>query len=168
MDAMHLPLPKAAVKVVNLVSEKAMTIETDQKGKFCSSLPEGQYSLEASMTGFVSARYTPITLSYPNTLRLSFLLPLAEINEGGFGPDAIISGTLGAFESPSVGAEICLAAPTLTVPVCTTTNDLGEYALSIRPGKYEVTIRARGRISQPMPLDLPSSGVYRNRLKVDR
>jgi hypothetical protein len=165
MDVMRLPLPRATVTVANLVSRKSVTIKTNQEGLFCSSdLAEGQYSIEASMSGFMNVRYTPVSLSYPNTVRIVFWLPLADIEEGGFGTDAVLSGTLGTAEGPNSGAEICLIGPTLSEPICTRTNDLGEYALTVPPGKYEATVRTRGGVPKSTPLDLPSSGVYRNRL----
>ena len=63
------------------------------------------------------------------------------------------------------GAHVCLTRSDRSDrPVCTTTNRLGQYFLSVTPGVYEVTISYGNFPETKKRLDLTTAGTYRNRL----
>jgi hypothetical protein len=64
-DEGQQPLPAARVHVVSLGDGQAHDRQTDANGSSClSGLPEGLYSVEASLQGFLHVRYYPVRVSY--------------------------------------------------------------------------------------------------------
>jgi hypothetical protein len=167
-DYAELPLPGARVIAVNLQTNKLSSAQTDSNGKACiSALAEGLYSVEVGLTGFLNVRYYPVRVAYPVAQNLHFRLPFGEITEGGIGQDVTISGTLLHNGAPVGGAEICVFSPDGTSPLtCGLTTELGEYALSFRPGTYDVDVKAAG-VTHRSRIDVLAPGVYRNLLAIE-
>lgn len=169
LDVAGQPLPNATLNVVNLADGKKRGVGlTDVKGMVCiARLPEGLYSAEASLAGFMNVRYYPVRVAFPERVHLAFHLPFAEIQEGGIQTEAILSGTLGGERQPISGVRVCLFHNRDTVSIaCTVTNDLGQYALVVPPGVYRVEVRRQRRIVGQSTIDVSVPGVYRNRISV--
>jgi hypothetical protein len=109
-DSAGLPLRNAWINVVCLKTNKLYTGEADPDGKACiSKLPDGLYSVEAGLTGFLNVRYYPVRIKYPAVEQLQFRLPFGEITEGLLSQDATVAGTLKADgDTPVQGANICI------------------------------------------------------------
>jgi len=171
VDPGDQPLPNAALKIVGLSDPaRHYTGQTDREGKVCiGNIPEGLYSVEASMTGFLNVRYYPVRVVFPREVHLEFRLPIGYIGEGGIAPESVLSGTLKRSGEPVGGIKICLFEGNSTTPTaCDTTDDIGEYALTVAPGKYAVELSDRGKLQMPRrPIDLSVAGQYRDRLSFD-
>jgi Carboxypeptidase regulatory-like domain len=169
VDVTEAPLPNATINIVSLSdpSKRASAI-TGSNGKACvSQLPEGLYAVEAGLTGFLNVRYYPVRIEFPNNVHLSFRLPFGDIGEGGIEPDAIVSGTLEDAGHATSGIKICLLQHEGAVPTaCTVTNDLGQYALTVPPGKYRVEVTRLSKTLFSGSLDLSSPGSYVNKLRL--
>jgi hypothetical protein len=168
LDVAGQPLPNATLNVVNLLDGKERaTQSTDSNGMVCiERLSEGLYSAEASLAGFMNAKYHPVRVVFPRRVHLTFCLPFAENMEGGIQREAILSGTLHGKTRPVSGVKLCLFGPADAVPVaCTFTNDLGQYAVVLSPGVYRVELRRQLRIVGELKLDLSLPGVYRDRIR---
>lgn len=142
----------------------------DTNGKACiEHLPEGLCSVEASSSGsgFLNVKYYPVRVVFPEDVNLSFRLPFGEIGEGGLLSEAILSGTLMDQGKPSGDVKICLFEGSKSLPfACTVTNDLGQYALIVPPGKYRLELsRAVARIFTAT-IAVPVPGYYRNRVSM--
>jgi hypothetical protein len=168
-DYVDLPLPGAWVNAISLASGELRTTHTDRRGAVCfPALPEGLYSVEVGLTGFLNVRYYPVRLTYPEGAELSFRLPFGESSEGGLVQEANLSGTLRRGGSPLPGAKICLLPPEGREPfTCTLTNNLGEYAISVPPGRYKTDISILGRMVFRGTADVSGPGYYRDLLKID-
>jgi hypothetical protein len=168
MDPANLPLPNAWVNIVGLATNKLYTARTDRKGRACvSRLPEGLYSVESGLTGFLNVRYYPVRVTYPATHELQFRLPFGEITEGGLSQEATVTGTLKQGDTPVQSASICIFGLQEDTPItCTVTNDLGEYALSLPPKTYRVEVRISGGEIQRSKIDVSTAGSYRNLITV--
>jgi hypothetical protein len=130
MDYARLPLPSVSLNATNLATGKAYVARTDKNGTACFvDIPEGLYSVEASLTGFLHVKYFPVRVTPSAKERLSFWLPFAEVTEGGIGQESTLSGTLLNNGSPLESAEVCMIRTVGASRTCTVTNDLGEYAL---------------------------------------
>lgn len=167
VDPAGLPLPGAAVKIVSLLRvDKRFSVSTDQQGRACAGdVPEGLYSVEASLAGFLNVKYYPVRVSFPGGVNLSFQLPFGEITEGGVQAEAILSGTLEDKGKPLSGIKICLFDKTQTAPTgCTVTNDLGEYALCVPPGVYRLELSKLLHKITSIKVDLSNAGYYRNKV----
>lgn len=158
------PLPSASVAALDLARGTRYESKTDRKGESCfPAIREGRYSVEAGLAGFMNVRYYPVRVVFPTKTQLSFRLPLGEITEGDFfSEESVVSGTLELGGSPVKGARICIAVP--GDPQCTTTNDLGEYAISVAPGSYEWEIRTADGMTYRSRINLPGPGTFRDRL----
>ena len=159
----------AAVKVVSLLDiGKRFTTKTDADGKACAAeVPEGLYSVEASMAGFLNVRYYPVRVSFPRGANLSFQLPFGDISEGGTQPEAILSGTLRDKGKPRSGIRICLFENAAANPVgCGVTNDLGEYVVTVPPGKYWLELSELLQKISRTKIDLSNSGYYRDKVSL--
>jgi hypothetical protein len=101
-DYADLPLSGAWVNIIDVTTAKAnagsqapsYSISTDAAGKACKTLPEGTYSVEAGLTGFLNVRYYPVRVALPYVVDLSYRLPNGPVGEGGVEQEAILSGTL--------------------------------------------------------------------------
>lgn len=163
MDYAQLPLPTVSLTIINLTTGKAYQGRTDKSGVACvANLPEGPYSVEASLAGFLHVKYFPVHVVTANKQNLRFWLPFAELSEGGITEDSSISGTLSWHGSTLPFAEVCLSRQTSRT--CTTTNDLGEYALVVAAAEYEAEVRSNKGTIFRSSIDLSTPGVYRNRI----
>src|ERR1022692_396309 len=130
VDSAHLPLPSASVKATHLETGKPYAGQTGNDGKTCvSGLPEGLYSVEAHLAGFLYVRYYPVRVGPSAKQNLSFSLPFAEITEGGVGDESTLTGTLRKDGIAVDSATVCMTSASTSLKTCTTTNDLGEYVL---------------------------------------
>jgi hypothetical protein len=165
MDYAQLPLPSASLNATNLTTGKAYAARSDKSGGACfSSIPEGLYSIEASLAGFLHVKYFPVRVTSSATERLSFWLPFGEITEGGIGQESTLSGTLLDGNSPVESAEVCLIGTGGAPRTCTVTNDLGEYALVVPSGAYQAETRTRDGKVYKSTINASVPGIYRNRL----
>jgi hypothetical protein len=171
VDPGDRPLPNAALKIVDLSdATKHYVGQTDREGNLCiSKIPEGLYSVEASLPGFLNVRYYPVRVVFPREVHLEFRLPIGYIGEGGIAPESVLNGTLKRGGEPAGGIKICLFDGASTTPsACDNTDDLGEYALTVAPGKYAVELSDRGKLKMPRrQIDLSVAGQYRDRLSLD-
>lgn len=164
-DPARLPLWNAAVTVIGLTIEKQASEQSDRNGIACiNGLPEGLYSVEVSLTGFLNVRYYPIRLGPDRVARPHFTMPLGEIGESFEAQEALLSGTLKLGDSAVSKATICLKMlNSEAAPKCTESNEIGEYAFSVLPGKYRAEVVTNEKVFS-MLLDLSSAGYYRNRI----
>jgi hypothetical protein len=168
MDYAKLPLPSATITATNLGTGKAYQARSHKDGSACiSEVPEGLYSVEASLTGFLHVKYFPVRITASETAKLSFWLPFGEIEEGGIGQESTVSGTLLSRGLPAEAAEICLLRVDTAAKSCTITNDLGEYALVVPPGAYDTEVRTKGGAVYKSRIDVSTPGIYRNRLSLE-
>jgi hypothetical protein len=154
--------------VASLKTNKLYTGQADSNGKACiTSLPEGLYSVEAGLAGFLNVRYYPVRVKYPAVEQLQFRLPLGEITEGLLSQEATVAGTLKVGDNPVEGANICiLELEHNTRVTCARTNDLGEYALSLPPGVYAVETRMLDGAVHHSKINVSAPGSYRNLITV--
>ena len=98
IDEANLPLPNAWINVTRMLKPtadannspiKAYNSSTDAKGAACLAIPEGTYSVEVGLTGFLNVRYYPVRLMYPYGRRLNFQLPIGDVTEDGVTAEAI-------------------------------------------------------------------------------
>jgi len=165
------PLPQAILSISGLSGgPQRFSARADHDGNVCvGHIPEGLYAVEVSLTGFMNVRYYPVRVVFPNTVHLAFHLPFGNVNADTFSTDSTLSGTLRRKGEPAAGIKLCLFQSEANVPsVCDSTDDIGEYALVVPPGKYEVEISDRGKLLVPRrPMDLSVPGLYRDRLSLD-
>jgi hypothetical protein len=163
VDYSGLPLPNSSLVATNLQTGKSFTTKSNYAGRAClGKVPEGLYSIEAGLRGFLNVRYYPVRVRFPDRPNLKFQLPFSEITEGGLGQDAILSGTLQDKDAPLEGAEVCVLQQDGTRAACTITNELGEYALTVSPGSYKGEIKAaNGKVYRSI-INLSRPGLYRN------
>jgi len=168
-DPGNLPLPDASVSAVNLNTAKLYTGRTGREGRVClSGVPEGLYAVEVGLAGFLNVRYYPVRIAPVATHELRFLLPFGEITEGTVAQEATLSGTLTQEGAPVQNASICvLTAQAGSVVKCTSTNDLGEYALIVPTGLYSVELRLPNGSVRRKRLDVSRPGFHRNVVGLD-
>jgi Carboxypeptidase regulatory-like domain len=168
MDYAGMPLPAASVSATNLTTGKSYAAKSDKNGVAClSGIPEGLYSVEASLTGFLHVKYYPVRAVPLAKQTLSFWLLFGEISEGGLGDDSTLSGTLLKGGVPVEAAKICITANTGVPKTCTVTNEIGEYALQGPPGVYATEIHTKDGKVYRSQIDMSTPGIYRNRLSLD-
>lgn len=124
--------------------------------------------MEAGLTGFLNVRYLPVRVAYPYPVKLSFQLPVGDVTEGGVEADAVVSGTLRLDHKPIAEARLCLLTETGSERVtCGLTNQLGEYALSVPPGRYRVRVQTTSGQERWSHLDASRPGWHWNELELD-
>jgi hypothetical protein len=165
-DYSDLPLPKVTITATSLANGIQFEAHTSANGEACvPKLTDGLYAIEAGLPGFMNVRYYPVRVAYPSASRLFFRLPLSEVSEGGMFGDAYVSGTLRLDGKPMGGAQLCAVDPKRNSH-CVTTTGLGEYALALAPGAYQVEIRAQNGDMFRLMIDAPSPDVYRDLVSV--
>lgn len=147
LDPTFQPIAGSRVVLRSLSKpESSVTAQTDSSGRFRMDLvPNGTYYLEASKPGFLNVRYHPIRVRFSRPVEQEFVLPFdwgAVIRNELPGQLATLTGELFINGKPLAGVDLC--AINSGGRVCTTTNEIGQYALQVRPGTYQVTVQ-RGR-----------------------
>jgi hypothetical protein len=172
-DPANLPVPKVWVNVTALLARDAVgppetyNMTTDAKGKACLAVPEGTYSVEVGMTGFLNVRYYPVRVIYPFGPKLVFRLPFGELTEGGMTGEADLVGTLLYKGKPAEYVEVCVLKNTSdAIIACGKTNYFGEYALSVPPGTYRTEIRTHDGKVFRSNITVSIVGRYRNQLVI--
>jgi hypothetical protein len=163
-DQGDFPLYPATV-VLRSLSDSTVVFTAKTKGDgsyFVTDVPFGEYSIQASAPGFVSVRYEPVHIEYPR-LTWDFKLPLARGTEGGVYSAAELIGTLRTGDRRHGGATVCLSNRDRSR--CVTANRIGEYQMSIEPGKYTATVTEKGDVLWQQEVDLPQVGEYRDYIK---
>ena len=166
-DPVNLPVGRAWVVVANLSNtEKRFTATTDKNGKACiKAIPEGAYSVEAGAVGFMNVRYYPLRIQPVRDGELTFRLPIGEIREGGIHEDAVLTGTIRSPDNPSPHARICLLQKADEgVVSCTIADEIGQFAISVPPGRYIVEVTERDQRPVRREIDLTRRGIHRKKL----
>lgn len=168
VDDATMPLGSAHVKIVNLADGSEHTLDTKASGSVCfPNIPEGRYSGEARLAGFLEVKYWPIAVSASRARFLTIRLPLALSNVDSVASDVTLSGTLLQDSKPAAIVGICLIS-SKNKDVCSTTNKLGEYSITLSPGVYTVRIHAADGTAI-YKVDLSSPGaVYHDKLTFTR
>lgn len=142
---------------------ESFTTKTDKDGIYAfPEVPDGNYTIEASMKAHVSVRYFPIRILYPFGFERDFRLPADEVYESDAPDKAHVAGELKIAEKPLGGASVCLKRR--QEHVCTTTNRLGQYSLLVQPGTWQVVVTAP-KEKETFPrqyLQLRKPGEYRD------
>lgn len=170
LDPADLPLPDATVAAINLQTTKAWHGRTDEAGLACiPKVPEGLYSVEAGLTGFLNVRYHPVRVAAATTHKVRFRLPFGEISEGPIAQEATLSGTLRRGENAVQNARICILSSESGASVsCATTDDLGEYAIIAPIGRYTLEVQLHRGAVQRSNVDISRPGLYRNIVSVSK
>jgi hypothetical protein len=163
------PLPTATVSVRKLSGEQFIqSSQTDSHGRYSfPELPDGEYSVEAALAGFVSVTYKPMRIYFPAEVREDFVLGVA-----AFGSDAVYTSSQLVGELMWRGARMPAATICVTKasepphPICTVTNGLGHYFLDLSPAIYTVTIDFGRGLHAKDRLDLRTAGQYRNKISL--
>ena len=161
------PVPRARVSALNLATTKRYEGTSDRTGRVClSDIPEGLYAVEASAVS-MNVRYYPVRVGTERTKELTFHLPAGENSEGPIVNVTFLSGTLRLGDAPLDWAEVCLTKrDSQAIPYCMRTNDLGEYAMEVDPGLYDVEVCTEKKLLFKSVLDVRSAGFYRERVSV--
>ena len=164
-DPVNLPLPGATVTATALLEEKQEVERTDNKGAACfKDLPEGWFTVETSMAGFLTVRYYPVRLVPENLTNLKFELPLGEITEARVTKEALVAGTLKLRDKPVPAAQICFKRTLANSSArCVHTTGDGEYVLYVLPGDYQIDITAGAKVFSST-LHVLAGATYRNPL----
>jgi hypothetical protein len=170
LDEAGQPLPRARVQVSSLSTAKSHQRATDSQGNACFlDIPEGLYSVEVSLQGFLTAKYYPLQVSYPEKNGLTVRLPLSNVNGDNMAQQITLSGTLWRSGKPAEAVSICLFRSDRSRVVCTLTNNLGEYAVIAPPGTYEVELKPSSGSAYRSKIDLSTPGAsYHDRLSFPR
>jgi hypothetical protein len=140
--------------------------ETDSQGNACFlKIPEALYSVEVSLQGFLTAKYYPLRVSYPEKSGLTIRLPLNNANRDTVAQEITLSGTLRKNDEPAQAVSICLLRSNGDQVACTTANDLGEYAIIAAPGVYQMELKPFSGKTYRSKIDLSTPGaLYRDRV----
>jgi hypothetical protein len=75
-------IPNATVRIVNMGTNAAVTVQTDSEGRYQAPvLPTGRYQIEASGSGFKTRRISEINLAVGERARVDVTLSVGEVGE---------------------------------------------------------------------------------------
>src|SRR5258708_9019051 len=79
-DPSGAAVPGATIKITNLETQNARTVETDGNGLYAvTNLPVGPYTLEATQKGVQTRQLTGITVMADGRLTADFKLPMVDV-----------------------------------------------------------------------------------------
>lgn len=161
VDESGFALPGASVLITNAPNgTETFQATTKEDGSYSvANVPFGTYSMQASVPGFVSVRYEPLEIRYL-TFRFDFHLPLGPGNEGGVSTAAMLIGTLRSGSRRLGAATLCLNGD--GIKRCTTANQIGEYQVSIAPGRYSAVVKQGDEVLWHQEIELPRPAEYRD------
>ncbi len=167
-DSTNAPIAGATV-TLQMIGRPSETFvaKTNKDGIYeFHEVPDGNYSIEASMRGHVSVRYFPIRIRFPFGFERDFRLPPDEVYETDAPDKAHVAGELKIGEKPVGGVKVCLRRR--QEQVCTTTNRLGQYSLLVQPGTWQALITAQKdkEVLWRQYLQLAKPGEYRDQIQM--
>lgn len=167
LDQSNYPLEDAVVRMQSLDDPAiSITVTTVQDGEYAvEEIPDGRYWIEATRTGFIGVRYTPIHIFFPANIRRDFVLPVAPAQEGGVHTNTRLVGELIKAGRRLGHVNLCLFRN--SEKSCVETNGLGQYFLTVTPGSYDVIISAVSGTLWKGHVELPGVGEYRNYIRLD-
>ncbi len=169
-DETGSPLPGATVTVHKLSGDQYdESAQANGQGQYCfGELPNGVYSVGAVRRGFVSASFSPVRIDFPVGAHWDFTLRVTQMAEGGIYASSELLGELVSGGTRVANARVCLSRSDGSGhPVCTTTNRLGQYFLSVPPGQYEATTDGADGARGKQQLDLSRADKYRDRIVLE-
>ena len=167
-DASNAPIAGATVTLQMLGrAVETFSAKTAKDGTYeFREVPDGNYSIEASMRGHITVRYSPVRVRFPFGYERDFRLPADEVYETDSPDKAHVAGELKITEKPLGGARVCLRRR--AEQVCTSTNRLGQYSLLVQPGAWQVVVTGP-KEKDPLwrqRLQLPKAGEYRDQIQI--
>ncbi len=166
-DASNAPIFGATVTLQMIARpSETFTTKTNKDGVYeFPEVPDGNYSIEASVKGHITVRYFPVRIRYPFGYERDFRLPADEIYETDVADKAHVAGELHLADRPVGGVRVCLRHR--GDEACTVTNRLGQYSLLVRPGRWQVVVIQRDHeIIWRQGLFLPKPGEYRDQIQI--
>lgn len=167
-DPSNAPIAGATV-TLQMISKplETFTTKSDKDGIYeFREVPDGSYSIEASMKGHVSVRYFPIQIRFPFGFERDFRLPADEVFESDAPDKAHVAGELKVADKPVGGARICLRRR--QEEFCATTNRLGQYSVLVPPGYWlaVVTSQKDKEVIWRQRLQFAKPGEYRDQIQI--
>jgi hypothetical protein len=167
-DASNAPIAGATVTLQMIGKpQETFTAKTGKDGIYeFREVPDGSYSIEAGMKGYVSVRYAPIHILFPFGFERDFRLPADEVYESDAPDKAHVAGELKVADKPIGGVRVCLRRR--QEEFCTTTNRLGQYSLLVPPGSWLAVVTAQKdkSVLWRQRLQLAKPGEYRDQIHI--
>lgn len=169
-DEAELPIPETLIRIIELKTTHSHEQHTNEDGRTCfTEIAEGAYSVEASRQGFLNAKYFPLHVAPVQTATLTIRLPIDQVVEGRVTEDVIVSGTLTQRDAPFSNVNICFRSMKDRRRSCVTSDRIGQYFITLRPGVFEIELRSDSKVLRKLRVDLTTpGGVYHDILKLPR
>ena len=170
LDMSNDPIPAAVISITNSTfPERSLQGETDSRGKVCiRAVPDGEFIVEAAKEGFARQSYSPVVINLPDQKEFTFHLPVNfdPLRSTYVGVEAILFGTLTDSGRIASHTNICLYADQRSY--CAETNDVGQYRLAVRPGRYKVEFTLPDGTQVVSSIDVKTPSYFRNQLAIPR
>jgi hypothetical protein len=167
LDQNGEPIPRAVISVHKASGERfdVATIAEANGLYSLDHLPSGEYSVRAEHPGFATVSLGRMRLPPDTHLTWTATMRVAQLGLEEPGSSDLL-GVLTRNGRPVLDATVCLVEASQKWRLCTRTNNLGQYFLSVQPDLYTVTVdRGDGLAAQKQQLDMRAAGVYRDKIE---
>jgi hypothetical protein len=131
-------------------------------------IPDGTYSLEASLSGYLSVAYYPVRVEFPKTYNLNYQLPALITNPDELRTEARVFGVAMLGLKLVGGLKVCLSKPgSADLPSCGYTDGMSRFFIAVPAGGYELSVFNGGNLCATHKLGMLVTGDLRRDIVID-
>ena len=137
---------------------------TDSNGKACFlKIPDGSYSVELTMHGFLTATYQPVRVDILRPALFEMVMLFGQVIELDISRIARISGVLRFRNETNAEARICVYDDDSRLLVnCSRSDRFGQFGLLVEPGTYLIEVTRKDTVYLKKSVTIPDAGTFRD------
>lgn len=139
---------------------------TDSDGKACFfKIPDGSYSVELTMHGFLTATYQPVRVDILRPALLELTMLFGHVIELDISRIARVSGVLRFRNETNAEARICVYDNESRLLInCSRSDRFGQFGLLVEPGTYFIEVTRKDTVYLKKTVTIPNAGTFRDLL----
>ncbi len=161
-------LPGVSVTIAKRTDEAASLpfaptqTRTDAAGQACFfQIPDGSYSVELALHGFLTATYQPIRVDVLRPASLAVGMLFGQVIELDISRIARITGVIRFRDEPAAEARICVYEGDSRHPAnCSRPDRFGQFGLLVEPGAYVLEVTRQDKVYLRKSVNIPSAGTF--------
>ena len=169
-DPTGQPLPGVTVMITKQKDAAASIpfdvtqTRTDSNGKACFfQIPDGSYSVELTMHGFLTATYRPVRVDILRPALFEMVMLFGQVIELDVSRIARISGVLRFRNETNAEARICVYDnDSRNLVNCSRSDRFGQFGLLVEPGTYFIEVTRKDTVYLRKSVTIPNAGTFRD------
>lgn len=169
-DPTGQPLPGVTVTITKQkdaagsIPFEVTQTRTESNGQACFfKIPDGSYSVELKLHGFLTSTYEPVRVDILRPALLEMVMLFGQVIELDLSRNAKISGVLRFRNETNAEARVCVYDNESRLLVsCSRSDRFGQFGLLVEPGTYLIEVTRKDTVYLRKSVTIPSAGTFRD------